>query len=251
MSEETLRLSKLMGQRGLCSRREADKLIEQGLVKVDGVIVTELGTKVRFNCQIEILKTGQQQLQNKHTIILYKPIGYVSGPKEDDYPSALDLIQYENNASEKRVNFDLKDKTGMAPAGRLDVDSTGLLIYTSDGRVAKALIGDSTKIEKHYRVKVTGTIKQQGLNLLRHGLELDNVPLRPANVEWEIENKVLTMTLKQGRKRQVRRMCEAVGLKATALKRTGIGNLNLNGLNPGQWRLATESEIQQLLSATK
>lgn len=246
MSDKLVRLSKLMSERGLCSRREADKLIQQALVLVDGEKISTLGTKVSPLSDIKIVDSTQL---NRMTILLYKPIGYVSGPKEDNYPSALDLIQknkwIKNNLQEE---FNPKIKTGMAPAGRLDVDSTGLLVLTSDGRVAKKIIGEHTNIKKEYRVKVSGSINDEGLKLLRHGLKLDGEALKPAEVTWVIANEVLKITLNQGKKRQIRRMCELVGLQVTALKRTQVHPLQLKGLKPSEWRFLTAKELEQLLN---
>jgi 23S rRNA pseudouridine2604 synthase len=134
---------------------------------------------------------------------------------------------------------------GLAPAGRLDIDSTGLLVLTQDGRVAKRLIGDQTRVEKEYLVRVEplGDVPLTAMDLtrLQHGLELDGVPLRPARVSWQNEAQ-LRFVLREGRKRQIRRMCELVGLKVVGLKRVRIGSVVLGKLPPGQWRYLREDE---------
>ncbi len=244
-----IRLSKIMAHRGLCSRREADELIKNGFVKVNGEIVSELGVKFLESVSIEVTGQGQKQLEDKLSIILYKPLGYVSGPKEERYPSALDLIQ-ESNRSVSCQGLKLKPhlKTGLAPAGRLDVDSTGLLVLTAFGPLARKLIEKDSTIAKEYRVKVSGTLTDESLEKLQHGLSLDNVVLKPALVEWVTKNKILRFVLKEGRKRQIRRMCDLVDLKVTALKRVHIGPLNLKHLTPGQWRYLTTNEINEILN---
>lgn len=234
---ENIRLSKIMSHRGLSSRREADKLIEQHQVKVNGQVVTELGFKCQSNAEIEILSSGKQILDSKVSVILYKPIGYISGPREEKYPSALDLIQPENKlATSKGPKMNTSLKMGMAPAGRLDVDSTGLLILTSNGVLVKKLIHES-EVEKEYRVRVKGQITEERMNLLRHGLSLDDKPLKPAVIELDPHTPdCLIFILKEGKKRQIRRMCELVQLQVVALRRVRIGNYTLKSLKPGQWR---------------
>ncbi|MCF8177968.1 MAG: pseudouridine synthase, partial [Sulfuritalea sp.] len=130
---------------------------------------------------------------------------------------------------------------GLAPAGRLDIDSTGLLVLTQDGRVARQLIGDDSKVEKEYLVRVDGSLDARGLALLNHGLELDGKKLRPAKVAWANPDQ-LRFVLTEGRKRQIRRMCEQVGLRVTGLKRVRIGQVRLGDLPLGHWRLLRESE---------
>ena len=124
---------------------------------------------------------------------------------------------------------------GLAPAGRLDIDSNGLLILTQDGRIAKKIIGENSSVDKEYLVRVTGKLSDKGLNLLNHGLSLDGKKLKPAKVSWQNEDQ-LRFILQEGKKRQIRRMCELVGLKVVGLKRIRIGNVMLGNLPPGQWR---------------
>ncbi|MFM6979162.1 MAG: pseudouridine synthase, partial [Methylophilaceae bacterium] len=130
---------------------------------------------------------------------------------------------------------------GLAPAGRLDIDSTGLLVFTQDGRVARQLIGEDSTVEKEYLVRVTGELSDEGLRLLNHGLRLDGVQLKPAKVSWQNEDQ-LRFVLREGRKRQIRRMCELVGLHVTGLKRVRIGSVTLGKLPPGQWRYLRPEE---------
>lgn len=240
---EPVRLSKLMSERGLCSRREADSYIEKGLVFVDGRRVSELGTKVDPACAIRLdTQASAQQLQ-RVTILLHKPVGYVSGQPEPGYQPAAALIRPETRWRQDRApqRFERAHLKGLAPAGRLDIDSTGLLVLTQDGRIAKKLIGDDSEIEKEYLVRVEGRLDAHGLALLNHGLSLDGRTLRPAKVAWQNADQ-LRFVLKEGRKRQIRRMCELVGLKVAGLKRVRIGRVRLGDLPPGQWRYLREDE---------
>jgi 23S rRNA pseudouridine2604 synthase len=129
----------------------------------------------------------------------------------------------------------------LAPAGRLDVDSTGLLVMTQDGRIARHLIGDDSDVDKEYLVRVTGKLSADGLKLLNHGLSLDGKKLRPAKVSWQNEDQ-LRFVLREGRKRQIRRMCELVGLRVVGLKRIRIGKIKLGNLPVGRWRLLGPDE---------
>ena len=129
----------------------------------------------------------------------------------------------------------------LAPAGRLDIDSTGLLVLTQDGRIARRLSGEDSKVDKEYLVRVEGQLDDEGLALLNHGLELDGVRLRPAKVEW-INDDQLRFELREGRKRQIRRMCELVGLNVLGLKRVRIGHIKLGDLPLGEWRYLREDE---------
>jgi len=155
---DPIRLSKLMSERGLCSRREADSYIERGLVFVDGRRISELGTKVDPDCAIRLDREASAQQQQRVTILLHKPIGYVSGQPEPGYQPAVVLIRPETQWQDGHVGpaFSREHLKGLAPAGRLDIDSTGLLVLTQDGRIAKQLIGDDSDVEKEYLVRVRG-----------------------------------------------------------------------------------------------
>jgi len=242
--DNKIRLSKLMAQRGLCSRREADRFIEQGWVRVDGKVENTLGIRVDPECRIELLAPAQQAQKNLVTIILNKPVGIVSGQAEDGYEPAINLISagthWENDKS--RTRFSRAQLKGLAPAGRLDIDSQGLLVLTQDGRIARRLVGENSGIEKEYLVRYQGDLTADRLALLNHGLELDGRKLKPADVA-ELNQDQLRFVLKEGRKRQIRRMCEAVGLRVTGLKRVRIGKIKLAQLPEGQWRYLGEREF--------
>ncbi|WP_373377826.1 pseudouridine synthase [Cupriavidus nantongensis] len=251
-----VRLSKRMSELGLCSRREADEWIPRGWVLVDGKPVTELGSRIRPDAEIEILQEARSEQGERVTVLLNKPVGYVSGQAEDGYEPAAALFvpenQWEGDPTRKR--FAPWQRKNLAPAGRLDIDSTGLLVLTQDGRVARALIGEDSTVEKEYLVRVVwhsphGPVERNisaefpadDLELLRHGLSLDGVPLRPAKVSWQNEEQ-LRFVLREGRKRQIRRMCEQVGLQVVGLKRVRMGRVVLGDLPPGKWRFLGQFE---------
>jgi 23S rRNA pseudouridine2604 synthase len=240
---EKIRLSKLMSEQGLCSRREADSYIERGWVLVDGKPVTELGTKIDPTQRITLNRAAQAQQQTRVTILLNKPIGFVSGQAEDNYKPAVTLINASSHfaSDQSPLSFHPMHLKGIAPAGRLDIDSQGLLVLTQDGRIAKQLVGEDSSLEKEYLVRVQGKISANGLTMLNHGLKLDGEMLKPARVSW-LNDDQLRFILREGKKRQIRRMCELVGLKVTGLKRVRIGKIKLGDLPIGQWRYMREDE---------
>jgi 23S rRNA pseudouridine2604 synthase len=216
--------------------------IQRGLVKVDGQIVNLLGFKVSRDAKIELLPEAIRSLRSRVTILLNKPVGYVSGQPEPGYVPAVRLIQRQTQVVSVSDDVLSEDHMrGLAPAGRLDIDSTGLLILTQDGVLAKSLIGEDSDIEKEYIVRVDGQMREGGLELLRHGLVLDGEPLKEAKVEW-LNPDQLRFVLKEGKKRQIRRMCDEVGLRVLALKRVRIGNVRLGSLPEGRWRFLRPGE---------
>jgi 23S rRNA pseudouridine2604 synthase len=242
------RLSKRMSELGLASRHEADLWIERGWVRVDGQVVDTLGARVLPHQRIEVDPAARHEQEQRVTILLNKPIGYVSGQAEDGHEPAVVLITPENHWKQdpSALRFGRHHLRKLAPAGRLDIDSTGLLVLTQDGRVARHLIGEDSTVEKEYLVRVehpggdaaglpSQTLPPEQLALLRHGLSLDGQALKPAQVSWQNEHQ-LRFVLREGRKRQIRRMCELVGLKVVGLKRIRIGRVVLGALPAGQWR---------------
>ncbi|MBK7490579.1 MAG: rRNA pseudouridine synthase [Nitrosomonas sp.] len=243
---EKIRLSKLMSEQGICSRREADRYIELGWVFVDGERISELGTKIFPTQKITLNKAAQAQQTQQVTILLNKPVGYVSGQPEPGYQPAVVLIKPENQFIPKQPvqpakRFQPAHLKNLAPAGRLDIDSQGLLVLTQDGRIAKQLIGEESRIEKEYLVRVEGGLPPAKLALLNHGLSLDGKALKPAQVSWQNQDQ-LRFILYEGKKRQIRRMCELVNLKVTGLKRVRIGKVKLGNLPEGQWRYLEDGE---------
>ncbi len=240
---EKTRISKLMSEQGLCSRREADSYIERGWVFVDGVQIAELGTKIFPHQKITLNRLASAKQEALVTLLLNKPIGYVSGQAERDYRPAVTLITEENYFPDPRIKlrFSPLHLRGLAPAGRLDIDSQGLLVLSQDGRIAKQLIGEDSAVKKEYLVRVRGKLDDKGLALLNHGLSLDGVALKPAVVTWQNEDQ-LRFILSQGKKRQIRRMCDLVGIKVLGLKRIAIGNVKLGNLPTGRWRYLRDDE---------
>ncbi|MGI4937019.1 MAG: pseudouridine synthase [Janthinobacterium lividum] len=244
---EPLRLSKRMSELGLCSRREADDWIAKGWVRVDGVVVSELGSKVLPSQKISIERQASAQQARRVTVLVNKPVGYVSGQAEDGYKPAVVLVTPENRWSDDRAITDFHGShlKNLVPAGRLDIDSTGLLVLTQDGRVAKHLIGETTEVEKEYLVRVEytkgGKLPESDLKRLNHGLQMDGKKLLQAKVFWQNEDQ-LSFVLQEGKKRQIRRMCDIVGLKVLGLKRVRIGKVTLGDLPVGQWRYLREDE---------
>jgi len=239
---EPVRLSKRMAEMGLCSRREADSYIEQGWVRVNGEVAV-LGQKVTPADQIQLDdRLGKAQAQ-RVTILINKPMGYVSSQAENGYQPAAALITPDNHWTEDKsgIRFTRDHMKGLAPAGRLDIDSVGLLVLTQDGRIAKEIIGERSDVEKEYLVRVEGNLTPEGLKLLNHGLSLDGEALLPAKVWWQNEDQ-LRFILKEGKKRQIRRMCELVGLHVVGLKRIRIGTIMLGDLPTGKWRYLSSEE---------
>src|SRR5450830_828187 len=266
----TLRLNKRMAELGLASRREADDWIAEGWIKVNGVVAT-MGMQVQPDVRIEMDKQAQGQQAKQVTVLVHKPIGLVSGQAEDGHLPAITLIQPQNRwvDDNARFFFHPRQLQSLVPAGRLDIDSIGLLVLTQDGRVARQLIGEDSVMEKEYLVRVSYTgfaepdgrpdrllqmndgdpvstnvqavFSPAGLAKLRHGLSLDGQALKPAKVEWQNPEQ-LRVVLTEGKKRQIRRMCEQVGLKVVGLKRVRIGNVMLGNLPLGQWRYLAPHE---------
>ena len=232
-----------MSEQGICSRREADSYIERGWVLVDGVRVTELGSRAFPNQKITLAKEAQSQQDASVTILLNKPVGYVSAQAEKGYQPAITLVKPDTRFKGDRspLRFSAVHLRGLAPAGRLDIDSTGLLVLTQDGRIAKLLIGENSGIEKEYLVRVQGKLSKEGLARLNFGLSLDGEALKPAKVSWQNEDQ-LRFVLREGKKRQIRRMCELVGLGVTGLKRVRIGSVVLADLPSGEWRYLRNDE---------
>jgi 23S rRNA pseudouridine2604 synthase len=279
----TVRLNKCMAERGLASRREADAWIAKGWVKVNGMIA-EMGMQVAPDVPIEIDRKAQGQQANLVTVLINKPLGLVSGQAEDGHTPAISLVQPPNHWAQDNARFFFHPSQlkSLVPAGRLDIDSTGLLVLTQDGRVARALIGEDAVMEKEYLVRVvyTGLVNTAAatsaaatyaartqppsqlsriddddpidsdvqalfpsdqLALLRHGLRLDGQALKPATITWQNPQQ-LRVVLQEGKKRQIRRMCELVGLKVVGLKRVRIGRIMLGHLPLGQWRYLAAHE---------
>lgn len=252
-----VRLNKRMAELGLASRREADDWIARGWVRVNGAPAV-LGQPVPVDAHIEIARSASSRKEQQVTVVMHKPIGYVSGQAEDGYEPAKVLVLPENRWVEDRspVRYHPSHLHSLVPAGRLDIDSTGLLILTQDGLVARNLISQDSTIDKEYLVRVSYRTQAYGLltvdverafpvaqldRLRAGGMYMDGKPLKPAMVEWQNPEQ-LRFVLTEGKKRQIRRMCEAVGLTVVGLKRVRIGKLMLGHLPLGQWRYLRADE---------
>ena len=240
---EPVRINKWLGQTGVCSRREADALIADGLVSVDGAVVTDAGRKLEPGQTLTLNERATAALAEGVTIVMHKPMGYVSGQPEPNKLPAVRLVTGNNQVGPGAVPA---DDHSLPPIGRLDEDSRGLLLLSSDGVVAKAVIGPESDLDKEYLVRVTGDITEKKLKILRHGLMLDGRQLRPAYVS-RMESHRLKFILREGRNRQIRRMCEMVDLEVVDLIRVRIGPLKLDNLPEGKWRMLTAEERAALL----
>ncbi len=245
---EPIRINKWLAQQGICSRREADKFIASGFVSVDGARTTDPGSRINPGQTLSLADKAGRRLDNQLSVVLNKPEGYVSGTPEADEVPAVRLIKRENLVG--RAHAVPGHGNRLAPLGRLDKESRGLLILSEDGVLAKALVGPASLIDKEYRVRVRGEVTPERLRLLRHGLSLDNRALKPAKVELRPGN-LLIFVLNEGRKRQIRRMCQLVGLHVVDLERVRIGPLKLGDLPEGKWRLLSERERAALIEASR
>ncbi len=233
---ETQRLQKVLAHAGVASRRAAEDLIRQGRVRVDGVIVTELGVQVRPNQAIEVDGASIHRDTLPVYVLLYKPRGVVTTSSDPQgRKTVLDLITGISNR--------------IYPVGRLDYDTKGALLLTDDGALTHRLMHPSYEIEKVYRATVAGELAERDLLQLTEGVDLDGKVTAPAVVRLigtDGKTSVVELALHEGRNRQVRRMFEAVGHPVLDLTRTHYGNLSLNALRPGTWRKLTDAEVKQL-----
>lgn len=244
---EPQRVNKWLAQSGVCSRREAEALIADGLVSIDGQRVEDVGRKILPGQTLTLADRAQEALAG-FTAVLNKPVGYVSGQPEPGHIPAVRLLTRAALAGESAVIPD--GRMSLPPLGRLDEDSRGLLLLSDDGVLAKALIGPDSALDKEYVVRVSGRLAEPALARLRHGLELDGRRLKPAQVSV-IEGQTLRFVLAEGRKRQIRRMCELVGLRVLDLERVRIGPLHLADLPEGRWRVLTPVERESLIAASR
>ncbi len=244
---EPQRVNKWLAQSGVCSRREAEALISQGLVSIDGETVEDAGRKIQQGQTLVLADSAQARLETALSVIFHKPVGVVSAQPEGSQVPAVRLL---TRAALLGDSPSIPDRdTSLAPLGRLDMDSRGLLILSEDGVLAKALIGPTSDLDKEYLVEVAGQVTHHKLSQLRHGLQLDGRQLRPAKVS-QIGDQQLRIILKEGRNRQIRRMCELVELEVTDLYRIRIGPLHLGDLPEGRWRALTADERRALIAAS-
>lgn len=239
---EPQRINKWLGQSGVCSRREAESLIERGLVSIDGAVVKDAGRKIQPG-QTLVLADGEGAAPL--SVVLHKPMGIVSAQPE---PGQIPAVRLLTKAALIGDSPQIPDRdTRLAPLGRLDMDSRGLLILSDDGVLAKAIIGPESDLEKEYLVRVTGKITPEKIARLCHGLSMDGRQLKPAKVSV-VEGQQLRFILKEGRNRQIRRMCELVGMHVMDLVRVRIGTLRLDDLPEGKWRVLSPHERTMLIN---
>lgn len=242
MDDNRERLQKVMAASGVASRRKCEEIILAGRVKVNGKTVKELGTKVSKKDIVEVDGTPLTK-ESLVYYVLYKPTGYLTAASDSlDRRIVLDLISSE-----------IKKKFRIFPVGRLDYDTSGVLLLTNDGELSYRLTRSAKEIEKIYQVRVDGLIDQNSIIRLMKGIEIDGVMTKRAKVEvLDLDKKnnssSILLTITEGRNRQVRRMCEAIGYKVKKLKRVSFGGVTLEGLTVGEYRELKPHEIKVLYS---
>ena len=236
---EEIRLQKYLADCGIASRRKSEELIKQGQVKVNGKTITELGTKVIPNKDIVEYNGKKIELKKEYVyILLNKPIGYVTTVKDQfNRDSVLDLV---------------KTNKRLVPVGRLDMYTSGALILTNDGDFVYKVTHPKHEIEKTYTVTIAGIISNENVEKLRKGVKIDDYTTRPAKVkilktDTEKNRSRLEITIHEGKNRQVRKMCEAVGHKVLALHRSKIAGIGVKDIELGKWRYLTKKEIEKIL----
>lgn len=227
-----MRIQKYLSEQKIASRREAEVYIKQGLVKVNGMVVTNLATQIDPEVDRVELKAGATgAMKEKIAIALHKPRGYVSSKNKREGKPVFELLPPE-----------YKD---LNTVGRLDKESEGLLLLSNDGAITSAVTGDEHILEKEYEVVVRERVTASKINKMASGIELEDGPTLPAKTKLLGETK-FRIIIREGRKHQIRRMCEAMHLTVASLKRLRIGSLVLGDLNPGMHRKLTPSEIESL-----
>ena len=233
------RLQKVMANAGVASRRASEKLIQEGRVMVNGVVVTELGTKVESDDSISVDGKLLKKDEKKVYYLLYKPRGVISAAKD--------------NKGREVVTDYLKDvPERLYPVGRLDYDTSGLLILTNDGDFANQMMHPRYKVDKTYVAKVEGLITPDSIKKLRNGVVIDGKPTSRARAkiisrDAKKNTSIVSLTIHEGRYHQVKKMLDAVGHKVQKLSRTTYGTLTLDGLTSGEYRELSHNEVRELL----
>ncbi len=238
-NDSTMRLQKFLARAGVASRRASEGLIVAGRVAINDVVVTELGTKVDPLVDCVSVDGQAVSLAGEHvTIMLNKPAGVITTMKaQSDRPIVADLVPLDRFPA-------------LYPIGRLDADTTGLLLFSTDGELGHALLHPSHHVAKTYDVRVRGKVSDREADLLRGGIELDDGPTQPCELEFvgHARNHVL-ITIREGRYHQVKRMFEAIGHPVVKLHRSSFGTLTLGDLKPGTWRELSQEEVDALRNA--
>ena len=233
-----MRLNKYIASAGVCSRRKADELIANGNVKINGEVVREMGAQVEEGDRVWVNGTEIRADAAKVYVALNKPLGYITSMSDDrDRQTVADLVA------------DIPER--LFPVGRLDYNTTGLLIMTNDGELAHALTHPGHEVSKTYVATVAGVLSDARLAKLRKGVDIGGFVTSPAQVRLIRQNPrsaVAEITIHEGKNRQVRRMFAAVGNKVQSLERVAIGEIRLGRLLPGHYRKLTKAEIKYLKS---
>lgn len=238
------RLQKFLANQGICSRRKAEQYILEGKVKVNGKVVTELGTKI--NTEVDKIEFNEKLISGsveKVYILLNKPIGYVTTVKDQfNRPTVMELLKEHGKPI----------KTSVVPVGRLDMYTSGALILSNDGDFIYQVTHPKHEINKTYQVTVKGKITDDDVKKLQNGVDIGEYITKPAQVKiMKIDEEKnisrIEITIHEGKNRQVRRMCEAIERKVLALHRSKIGNINVKDLKLGNFRYLTDNEVKQLL----
>ena len=238
------RLQKFLAECGITSRRKCEELISQGLVKVNGIVVTELGTKI--NPEIDVVEYNNKILKKENKkiyILLNKPIGYVTTVKDQfNRDSVLDLVK------------DIKER--IVPVGRLDMYTSGALLLSNDGEFVNKITHPKNEIEKTYNVTVIGKVTEEEVKMLENGVKIENdgeeyitkkAKVKILKIDEEKNLSRIQIVIHEGKNREVRKMCEAIGKKVLALHRSKIGNIDVKDLRLGKWRFLTQKEIDDLM----
>ena len=241
--EGQVRLQKFLARAGVASRRASEKLIEAGRISVNGQVVTELGTKVDPEAdEVRLDGAPVRKAAEAVTLMLNKPAGYLTSMKDPQgRPCVAQLVP-------------LDEFPALYPLGRLDYDTTGLLLFSTDGELGNAVLHPSRHVDKTYRALVKGKPSEAALDRLRSGVALDDGPTQPAEVRLagrKGKNAYVEIIIHEGRKRQVKRMCEAIGHPVLQLHRASFGPLELGDLPEGKYRVLSEQEVAALERASK
>ena len=231
-----MRLNKYIAQAGVSSRRKADELISNGNVKINGLTVQELGTDVKEGDVVEVNGRRIAAEKKKVYIALNKPAGYVTTSSDE-----------KNRATVLDLTADVEER--IFPVGRLDYNTSGLLLLTNDGDLAYRIMHPKNKVYKTYRALVQGTLSRERAERLRHGVDIGGFTTSPAKVDIiknAGKNTLVEIKIYEGKNRQVRRMFEAVGNKVIALERTAVGDIRLGRLREGTYRKLRHEEIEYL-----
>ena len=236
------RLQKRIANLGYCSRRKAEELIIDNKVKVNGNIVNELGFKVKTSDEIEVEGNLLDNNKSYEYYLLYKPTGVITSTKDEkDRKTVIDLIM---------------TNTRIYPIGRLDYDTTGVLLLTNDGELANLLMSPNSLVDKTYIAKVKGQVSIRSIQALRNGVVIDGVKTKKARVKLKSVDKkkdtsIVELTIHEGKNHQVKKMFEVLGYKVIKLRREKYANLNLKGLLPGEYRTLSIKEVKILYSLCK